>query len=62
MTLAESPCVGICELDIATDLCIGCLRTRVEVAAWSSATEEIKLQILERVKTRSRSSKRDKLE
>ena len=62
MGIVDSPCLGICELDIETDLCIGCLRTRTEVAAWSSATDEVKLEILERVKARSRSSKKGKLE
>lgn len=33
---AESPCVSICQLDAARALCIGCLRTLDEIAAWSS--------------------------
>jgi len=28
-----SPCVGVCQLD-AHDRCIGCARSRAEIAAW----------------------------
>lgn len=34
-----SPCVGICQLD-ARDRCLGCNRSRAEIAAWSSMTPE----------------------
>lgn len=30
-----SPCVKICAVDAASGLCIGCLRTLSEIAAWS---------------------------
>jgi len=30
-----SPCISVCELDPATGLCRGCLRTLDEIAAWS---------------------------
>ena len=29
-----SPCLSVCRMDSATDLCEGCLRTLDEVAAW----------------------------
>lgn len=32
--LLASPCVGICELDPVTGLCVGCARDRDEIAAW----------------------------
>ena len=51
-TSVASPCVGICELDIETDLCVGCLRTRAEVAVWSSASLEIRQEIVEKVRNR----------
>ena len=41
----ESPCVYICRLD-ADDVCVGCLRTRDEIACWSSMTETEKVAIL----------------
>ena len=52
MTEVQSPCIGICELDIETGFCVGCFRTREEVAAWGTASIEIKQQILERLKNR----------
>ncbi len=30
----DSPCVRVCVLDRASGLCIGCLRTGDEIAAW----------------------------
>ena len=35
----ESPCVGVCQLD-SRDRCLGCARSRAEIAAWSSMTPE----------------------
>jgi predicted Fe-S protein YdhL (DUF1289 family) len=29
-----SPCLSVCRMDSATELCEGCLRTLDEVAAW----------------------------
>ena len=30
-----SPCIGVCRVDGATGLCVGCLRTLDEIARWS---------------------------
>jgi hypothetical protein len=51
--MVESPCVKICELNGA-DICVGCGRTRVEIAAWSSAPESRKAQIVELAARRKR--------
>ncbi|WP_372717660.1 DUF1289 domain-containing protein [Novipirellula sp.] len=32
-----SPCIGTCSLD-SSDLCVGCFRSRMEIARWSSAS------------------------
>jgi predicted Fe-S protein YdhL (DUF1289 family) len=49
---ATSPCVGVCELDQASGLCRGCLRTLQEIARWGglSAVERrmIKASLAER--------------
>ena len=37
--LDQSPCVGVCQLD-AHDRCLGCARSRAEIAAWGSMTPE----------------------
>lgn len=34
----ESPCIKICVIHPAEGLCVGCLRTREEIAAWSAMT------------------------
>lgn len=34
-----SPCVGICKLDEATGLCVGCARTGDEIAVWGGQTD-----------------------
>lgn len=36
----ESPCVKICVIEPSADLCLGCLRTRAEIAGWSRMTAE----------------------
>jgi uncharacterized protein len=30
-----SPCISVCRMDAQGELCIGCLRTLDEIAAWS---------------------------
>lgn len=30
-----SPCIGVCKMDARSGLCVGCLRTIDEIAAWS---------------------------
>ena len=41
-----SPCINICRMDEQTGLCLGCLRTIGEIAMWSRATADQRLQIL----------------
>jgi len=38
-----SPCVGVCRMDAASSLCLGCWRTLAEIAGWgtASATEQL---------------------
>ena len=48
-----SPCVGICELDLESDLCVGCLRTSQEIAIWSQIDNKKAMQILEETKNRT---------
>ena len=37
-----SPCISLCEMDQATGLCRGCLRTIDEIVAWGSAGDDYK--------------------
>lgn len=40
-----SPCVSVCRMDEKTDVCLGCLRTRNELIAWSTLDEEGKFAV-----------------
>ena len=57
MAAVDSPCVGICQLDLASDLCIGCFRSRDEVAVWGAASDEVKQEILAKTRERRITSK-----
>lgn len=46
-----SPCIGVCRLD-ADDVCTGCHRTRDEIAEWSTAGDERRRGILNRIAVR----------
>jgi predicted Fe-S protein YdhL (DUF1289 family) len=35
----HSPCVGVCKIDEDAGFCLGCARTRTEVAAWPSLSD-----------------------
>jgi predicted Fe-S protein YdhL (DUF1289 family) len=49
-----SPCIGICRLDRARQLCEGCLRTTQEIARWPYADTAERLQILQHLRERRR--------
>ncbi|MFC4486368.1 DUF1289 domain-containing protein [Tepidiphilus baoligensis] len=46
MTVVTSPCIGVCRLDERTGWCVGCLRTREEIARWRDADEAERRRIL----------------
>jgi len=56
--MVDSPCVKICELD-RDDVCVGCGRTRGEIAGWTSMSEAQKAEIVERARKRKRMEGRD---
>lgn len=41
----SSPCANICKLN-EQDVCIGCLRTRSEIARWSQMSEWERVSIM----------------
>ncbi|HPT50367.1 MAG TPA: DUF1289 domain-containing protein [Accumulibacter sp.] len=47
-----SPCINICRMDAHSGLCGGCFRTLAEIAAWSGATNDRRLRILQAVERR----------
>lgn len=50
--MVASPCTGVCTLDRQLGICVGCLRTRDEIACWGSTTDAVRLQILEHIRER----------
>jgi len=42
---SDSPCVKICIMDEDAGICIGCNRTRREIAEWSGMTKEQRSKI-----------------
>ena len=46
MSQASSPCIGLCTLDEAGGLCLGCGRTVDEIGRWSSLSEPERRRIM----------------
>jgi predicted Fe-S protein YdhL (DUF1289 family) len=42
----QSPCKKICVIHPESRLCIGCLRTRDEIAAWPGMTSEERREVM----------------
>ncbi|MFN3238331.1 MAG: DUF1289 domain-containing protein [Pseudomonadales bacterium] len=51
MAEVASPCIKLCRLD-AADYCLGCGRSRMEIAAWSRASAADKALIVLRARER----------
>lgn len=49
----ESPCVKLCVIEPQSGLCMGCYRTRVEVAGWSRFTPELRKELMSELPTRA---------
>ena len=48
-----SPCVGVCEIDLQSQLCIGCLRSTDEIAMWPKIDYEKSLEVMNQIAKRS---------
>jgi len=46
MSEVKSPCVEICQLDMSSDICLGCFRTMDEIAGWVEMTDVEKRNVL----------------
>ena len=44
-----TPCKSICQIDTDSRVCIGCGRTREEIALWSSYSHEERMIIMKRL-------------
>ncbi|HMO30549.1 DUF1289 domain-containing protein [Enterovirga sp.] len=42
----STPCIRVCRLDEEARLCTGCGRTRDEIAAWGSMSEEARQAVM----------------
>lgn len=42
----STPCIGICILDEAAGFCLGCGRTRDEIAGWRAMSEETRRAVM----------------
>lgn len=51
-----SPCVGTCAIDEASGLCVGCARTRDEIAAWGGADEAFRQRVWAALPSRAAAS------
>ena len=40
-----SPCISVCRMDAGGELCLGCLRTLDEIAAWGRMADEEKRDV-----------------
>jgi len=42
-----SPCISVCQMDPQDGVCVGCYRTRAEIAAWRSMSQDDQLVLLD---------------
>ncbi|WP_438997406.1 DUF1289 domain-containing protein [Candidatus Puniceispirillum sp.] len=47
-----SPCISICQMDPQADICLGCYRTRQEIASWSRMDAEAQRDLLDTLNER----------
>ena len=47
-----SPCISVCRMDAASGLCVGCLRTIHEIAAWSVLDDDARRAVLDAIAAR----------
>jgi uncharacterized protein len=52
MTAIETPCQKICLLDAGRDNCVGCGRTRLEIASWMSMTPAERRDVMQQLPAR----------
>ena len=51
MTL-PSPCISICQIDPDTGNCLGCYRSRLEIARWQAMSTDEQAELLQALKQR----------
>jgi predicted Fe-S protein YdhL (DUF1289 family) len=48
----ETPCIGVCHIDLASGLCDGCRRSRHEIAMWARITPAERRKLMDELKAR----------
>ena len=51
MTL-PSPCISVCQIDPETGNCLGCYRSRQEIARWPAMSRDEQAKLLQALKQR----------
>lgn len=46
-TKVPSPCIMVCEMDALDGICVGCYRTRAEIAKWGSMDQDDQILLLD---------------
>ena len=47
-----SPCVSVCQMDALDEVCVGCYRTRAEIATWGSMDQNDQMLLLDILRDR----------
>ena len=47
-----SPCVSVCQIDALDGVCVGCYRTRAEIATWGSMDQDDQMLLLDILRDR----------
>ena len=47
-----SPCISVCQMDSAEGICVGCFRTRAEIATWRDMDQDDQLLLLDILRDR----------
>lgn len=48
--MVSSPCIAVCRLDPGTQICLGCGRSIMEIAAWPRLSEAERVAIMARLR------------
>ena len=57
--VVESPCNGTCVLSPQDNTCLGCFRTKTEIACWGSASNAERIKVVQRCAQRRRMGQGD---
>jgi len=47
-----SPCISICQMDAVSEVCLGCYRTRKEIALWRDMSVDDQRDLLDQLNER----------